>query len=186
MKNLIILLLLSTSIYAQPSALKRGNYRPDVIGLRLIGTQDFKLAFKKDDGHGNKAFTANVHTKIHFEEFDFGQTYGFPVVGLKWEYADLYSGYLNRYGVEIGYAFPIIKVKHKHFGERPLFRITPLFGYGYLERLEQNGAESFEIGCDVAIDITPRFSFVISNYFTERPEWGTMPYNLSGGIGYLF
>lgn len=176
-----VALLIASNTFAQtigPMQRIRPNY------FSLQATQDVKLATFKDDGHGNSAWTTDVHTKLHFNAWpkDNGN---YAFAGAKIEYADLAGGSLFRWGFEGGYSFAVLYTRDG-FNDRSLVRIKPLAGFGWLHRSSGGGMFSLEFGADITFDVLHWLSFVTSHYLTQRPEWGTMPYNFGAGLEVRF
>jgi hypothetical protein len=117
MKNLILLLLLLPL-----TMLGQSN-----IGFNVA--QDLKLATVGDD-KGNDAFTANFILRADLQD---NQTkYGYLVVGVEYEYANLKGGAYNRYSINFGYTFNQFRIFNNNN-----FELTILGNYGMTIRTLQ-------------------------------------------------
>ena len=166
-KLFIIALLISGSVYSQGS-------------IKVTFTQDAKLALMEDD-HGNSPWTWNTTTKVQFQEYQKG--IGFPVVGVKFEYADLDSGSYYRYGAEAGYTFQTFPVRDG-FDDRPLISLTPLVGYGVGKRSFTNAFSSLEVSGEITLNVSKKLGIVSMHTYTQREGFWRYAHHV--GLQYTF
>lgn len=178
--TIITLIIFSiSSIFAQDS--------PHGSEISFQAVQDIKLAFWKDDGHNNKAFTTDITLDVFLTGEQ--QKYGYWVVGLNYEFADLWGRDYKRYGAEAGYTFtniplPIDGLYNWIMDENEDWRFNISFNYGYgmSWRGDLNATPSAELSSDIYIAISDKWNLVFSNDYTYRGEWNDWFYNLGFGV----
>ena len=143
------------------------------IGIAVY--QDVNLALGGDSEHGNSGFTTDIRTRIKLEAME--RKYGYIVLGIVFEYADLNStelGVFYRYGAELGYVFntPINNLK-----------ISPTIGYGILSRQYDYARRSWEFSGEVFYNITKNISVNALGTFMERTDLPNKSFGFNGYIG---
>lgn len=160
MKNLVIAMLIASSLFAQAQEQEEEN-------ITIYIYQDAALALFKDN-HGNKPFTTDLRFKMKWNGFN-DNTYGFLTITSLFEYANLnddWKGKFYRYGVEIGYTFSYCRVFNIPF------MLNPSVGFASIHRelIDTHGALSLELSIEATIKLSSRLR--LSGLITamQRPD----------------
>jgi len=131
-----------------------------LLGQAAVGISaslDNKLTFFEDD-YGNSPFTLDLTTKLSLQGYQ--KELGYLQVDAKYEFADLSSGELHRYGASLGYVFT--------FFDSNTLGLMPFAGYGILKRQYAYSISSWEFGGTLSIKIVPCLKVISSIVWTER------------------